>query len=185
MFINGEHVGAASGATMEVRNPATGEVVDTRAEAPTPPIRGAPSTPPRPPFPRWSKTPPTKRSHILMAPRAACASSLDDVAQLLTSEQGKPIRDSRIEAERFAENIEIYAGLIAGGVLAGKQIPLPSQNAMGLVVRRPIGVVGAIIPWNFPLTLMANKIAPAMAVGNTVVAKPASTTPLARCAWPS
>jgi succinate-semialdehyde dehydrogenase/glutarate-semialdehyde dehydrogenase len=103
---------------------------------------------------------------------------LDDVAQLLTSEQGKPIRDSRIEARRFAENIEIYAGLIKGGALAGKHVPLPSQNATGLVVRRPIGVVGAIIPWNFPLTLLANKIAPALAVGNTVVAKPASTTPL-------
>src|SRR5262249_3494670 len=72
-----------------------------------------------------------------------------------------------------------YAGMIKGGVLSGKQIPLPSHNATGMVVRRPIGVVGAIIPWNFPLTLMANKIAPAMAVGNTVVVKPASTTPLA------
>jgi acyl-CoA reductase-like NAD-dependent aldehyde dehydrogenase len=58
-------------------------------------------------------------------------------------------------------------------------VPLPTQKAMGLVVRKPIGVVGAIIPWNFPLTLLANKIAPALAVGNTVVAKPASTTPLA------
>src|SRR5918912_314596 len=88
------------------------------------------------------------------------------------------IRDSRIEATRFAENIEIYAGLVKGGALAGKHVPLPSQNAQGLVVRRPIGVVGAIIPWNFPLTLLANKLAPALAVGNTVVAKPASTTPL-------
>src|SRR5205085_11970704 len=94
------------------------------------------------------------------------------------SEQGKPIRDSRIEATRFAENVEIYAGLMKGGALAGKHVPLPSQNAQGLVVRRPIGVVGAIIPWNFPLTLLANKLAPALAVGNTVVAKPANTTPL-------
>ena len=104
---------------------------------------------------------------------------LDEVAKLLTSEQGKPIRDSKIEAERFADNIEIYAGLIGSGAPSGKHVPLPAQKAMGLVVRRPIGVVGAIIPWNFPLTLMANKIAPAMAVGNTVVVKPASTTPLA------
>src|SRR5918912_1101078 len=89
------------------------------------------------------------------------------------------IRDSRIEATRFAENIEIYAGLVKGGALAGKHVPLPAQKAQGLVVRRPIGVVGAIIPWNFPLTLLANKLAPALAVGNTVVAKPASTTPLA------
>jgi succinate-semialdehyde dehydrogenase/glutarate-semialdehyde dehydrogenase len=114
-----------------------------------------------------------------MQASACVRSKLDDVAKLLTAEQGKPIRDSRIEAERFADNIEIYAGLVAGGAMSGKHIPLPGQKAMGLVVRRPIGVVGAIIPWNFPLTLMANKIAPAMAVGNTVVVKPASTTPLA------
>ena len=122
---------------------------------------------------------PHKRAQILMRASANVRANLDEVAALLTSEQGKPIRDSRIEAERFADNIEIYAGLVAGGALSGKHVPLPSQKAMGLVVRRPIGVVGAIIPWNFPLTLMANKIAPAMAVGNTVVVKPASTTPLA------
>src|SRR6185437_9101083 len=130
-------------------------------------------------FAAWSKLAPHKRGHILMQASACVRSKLEDVAKLLTAEQGKPIRDSRIEAERFADNIEIYAGLVAGGAMAGKHIPLPGQKAMGLVVRRPIGVVGAIIPWNFPLTLMANKIAPAMAVGNTVVVKPASTTPLA------
>ena len=178
MIINGERVGATSGATMEVRNPATGDVVDTvpRADASDTQraIQAAADA-----FASWSKLAPHKRAHILMQATACVRAKLEDVAALLTSEQGKPIRDSRIEAERFADNIEIYAGLIAGGALSGRHVPLPSQKAMGLVVRRPIGVVGAIIPWNFPLTLMANKIAPAMAVGNTVVVKPASTTPLA------
>jgi succinate-semialdehyde dehydrogenase/glutarate-semialdehyde dehydrogenase len=178
MIINGERVGAASGATMDVRNPATGEVVDTVPKADAADTRraieAAADT-----FPTWSKLAPHKRAHLLVQASACVRANLEQVAALLTSEQGKPIRDSRIEAERFADNIEIYAGLIAGGALAGKHVPLPSHNAMGLVVRRPIGVVGAIIPWNFPLTLMANKIAPAMAVGNTVVVKPASTTPLA------
>src|ERR671935_265605 len=123
-------------------------------------------------FPAWSKTPGHKRAHILMHAAACVRERLDEVARLLTSEQGKPIRDARIEAERFADNVEMYAGLVAGGALSGRHVPLPAQKAMGLVVRRPIGVVGAIIPWNFPLTLMANKIAPAMAVGNTVVVKP-------------
>jgi succinate-semialdehyde dehydrogenase/glutarate-semialdehyde dehydrogenase len=177
MIINGERVGAASGATMEVRNPATGEVVDSVPKADAEDTRRAIEAAAAA-FPAWSKTLPTKRSDILMRAAHRVKEHLDDVAQLLTSEQGKPIRDSRIEATRFAENIEIYAGLIKGGALAGKHVPLPSQNATGLVVRRPIGVVGAIIPWNFPLTLLANKIAPALAVGNTVVAKPASTTPL-------
>src|SRR5215471_8703886 len=178
MFINGEHVDAASGATTEVRNPATGAVVDTVPRADAGDTRRAIDAAAAA-FPSWSKLAPTKRAHVLEGAARSVRAGLEDVARLLTSEQGKPIRDSRIEAERCVENIEIYAGMIRGGALAGKQIPLPAQKAMGLVVRRPIGVVGAIIPWNFPLTLMANKIAPAMAVGNTVVVKPASTTPLA------
>jgi acyl-CoA reductase-like NAD-dependent aldehyde dehydrogenase len=177
MIINGERVDAASGATMEVRNPANGEVVDRVPKADAEDTRRAIDAA-AVAFPSWSKLPPSKRSDILMSAAHYVKERLNEVAQLLTSEQGKPIRDSRIETSRFAENIEIYAGLVKGGALAGKHVPLPSQNAQGLVVRRPIGVVGAIIPWNFPLTLLANKIAPALAVGNTVVAKPASTTPL-------
>jgi succinate-semialdehyde dehydrogenase/glutarate-semialdehyde dehydrogenase len=177
MIINGERVDAASGATMEVRNPANGEVVDRVPKADAEDTRRAIDAA-AVAFPSWSKLPPSKRSDILMSAAHYVKERLNEVAQLLTSEQGKPIRDSRIETSRFAENLEIYAGLVKGGALAGKHVPLPSQNAQGLVVRRPIGVVGAIIPWNFPLTLLANKIAPALAVGNTVVAKPASTTPL-------
>jgi acyl-CoA reductase-like NAD-dependent aldehyde dehydrogenase len=177
MIINGERVDAASGATMEVRNPANGELVDRVPKADAEDTRRAIDVA-AVAFPSWSKLPPSKRSDILMSAAQRVKERLNDVAQLLTSEQGKPIRDSRIETSRFAENIEIYAGLVKGGALAGKHVPLPSHNAQGLVVRRPIGVVGAIIPWNFPLTLLANKIAPALAVGNTVVAKPASTTPL-------
>jgi succinate-semialdehyde dehydrogenase/glutarate-semialdehyde dehydrogenase len=178
MLINGERVDAASGATTEIRNPATGEVVDTVPKGDANDTRRAIDAAASA-FTSWSKLPPHKRGHLLMQASAHVRANLQQVAQLLTSEQGKPIRDSRIEAERFADNIEIYAGLVAGGAMSGKHVPLPSQKAMGLVVRRPIGVVGAIVPWNFPLTLMANKIAPAMAVGNTVVVKPASTTPLA------
>jgi acyl-CoA reductase-like NAD-dependent aldehyde dehydrogenase len=178
MLINGERVAAASGATTDVRNPATGAVVDTVPRADASDTRRAIDAASAA-FATWSKAAPHKRAQMLMRASANVRANLEQVASLLTGEQGKPIRDSRIEAERFADNIEIYAGLVAGGALSGKHVPLPAQKAMGLVVRRPIGVVGAIIPWNFPLTLMANKIAPAMAVGNTVVVKPASTTPLA------
>jgi succinate-semialdehyde dehydrogenase/glutarate-semialdehyde dehydrogenase len=178
MLINGEPAAAASGATTEVRNPASGALVDTVPRADADDARRAIESAATA-FATWSKTAPHTRAHLLTRASARVRERLEDVASLLTSEQGKPIRDSRIEAERCADNIEIYAGLIAGGALSGKHVPLPAQKAMGLVVRRPIGVVGAIIPWNFPLTLMANKVAPAMAVGNTVVVKPASTTPLA------
>ncbi|MBV9133011.1 MAG: aldehyde dehydrogenase [Chloroflexi bacterium] len=177
MLINGERVDAASGATTDIRNPATGQHVDSVPKADAADTRKAIEAAAEA-FKNWSKLAPHKRGQMLMQASACARAKLDDVAQLLTQEQGKPIRDSRIEAERFADNIEIYAGLVNGGAMSGKHVPLPAQKAMGLVVRRPIGVVGAIIPWNFPLTLMANKIAPAMAVGNTVVVKPASTTPL-------
>ena len=177
MFINGEHVGAASGATMEVRNPATGEVVEAVPKADAEDTRCAIAAA-EAAFPAWSKLAPHKRAHTLEQAAACVRERLDEVAQLLTTEQGKPIRDSKIEAERFADNIEIYAGLVLGGALRGGQVQIP-QHGMGLVVRKPLGVVGAIIPWNFPLTLLANKLAPALAVGNTLVAKPASTTPLA------
>jgi acyl-CoA reductase-like NAD-dependent aldehyde dehydrogenase len=178
MVVNGKSVPADKGATMEVRNPANGEVVDSVPRADAEDTRKAIEAAAAA-FPKWAATPPPKRAQILMKACAHVREHLDEVAELLTQEQGKPIRDSKIEAERFADNIEIYAGLVAGGALRGQQVGLPQQRAMGLVVRRPIGVAGAIIPWNFPLTLLANKIAPAMAVGNTVVAKPASSTPLA------
>jgi succinate-semialdehyde dehydrogenase/glutarate-semialdehyde dehydrogenase len=177
MIINGQSAHAASGATMEVRNPATREVVDTVPRADAEDTRRAIGAAVAA-FPGWSTHEPHKRSQVLMRAAARVREHLDEVAEILTREQGKPLRDARIEAERFADNIEIYAGLVAGGALRGQQVPLPQRKTMGLVLRRPIGVVGAIIPWNFPLTLLANKIAPALAVGNTVVAKPASSTPL-------
>src|SRR3981081_4734040 len=123
MFINGERVDAASGATTEVRNPATGEVVDNVPRADAADTRRAIDAAAAA-FRDWSKLPPTKRSHILNQAAANVRAHLDEVAQLLTTEQGKPIRDSRIEAERFVENIEIYAGLGAGGALSGKHVPM-------------------------------------------------------------
>jgi len=177
MLINGESVGAASGATMEVRNPATKELVDSAPKADAADTRRAIEAAAAA-FPKWSAQPAHQRAAILLKAAAHVREHLEEVAKLLTAEQGKPIRDSHIEADRFAAGIEQYAGLVAGGHIKGEQMSLPQYKAMGLVVRKPMGVTGAIIPWNFPLTLFANKLAPALAVGNTVVAKPASTTPL-------
>src|SRR5581483_11079991 len=177
MIVNGERTAAASGATMEVRNPATGEVVDTvpkgDANDTKKAIEAASAA-----FPAWAALPAHKRASIMLKAAEHCREHLEEVAKLLTAEQGKRLRDSNIEVDRFAAALEMYAGLVAGGHIKGEQMSLPQYKAMGLVVRRPMGVVGAIIPWNFPLTLFANKMAPAIAVGNTVVAKPASTTPL-------
>src|SRR5438093_2619313 len=106
---------------------------------------------------------------------------VDEIATLLTKEQGKPVRDSKVEAGRVAAGLEFYAGL--ADKIRGEYVQLAEPGAFGMVIKRPVGVVAAITPWNFPLTLMSNKVAPALAAGGTVVLKPASTTPLAttRC----
>ncbi len=100
----------------------------------------------------------------------------DDLALQLTLEQGKPLREARIEITRFVHTIEHYAGLAKS--LRGGYVPNLDVNAHGLIVKRPLGAVVAIVPWNFPTTLLANKLGPALVCGNTVVAKPAETTPL-------
>jgi succinate-semialdehyde dehydrogenase/glutarate-semialdehyde dehydrogenase len=178
MLIGGQLVDALGGATTDVFNPATGDIVDSVPRADETDTRRAIDAA-YAAFACWAALPPAKRAHLLYAAAGRVREHLDEIAALLTAEQGKPIRDAKIEAERFVDNIEIYAGLVQGGILSGRSMVLPGQKALGLVLRKPIGVCGAIIPWNFPLTLLANKIAPALAVGNTVVAKPASTTPLA------
>ncbi|TME55270.1 MAG: aldehyde dehydrogenase [Chloroflexi bacterium] len=177
MVIDGKPATARSGATVEIRDPATGELVDKVPQAGVEETRQAVDAAHKA-FRAWADMLPHQRFQILMKGAALARQHLDEVASLLTREQGKPLRDSKIEAQRFVENIEFYAAIAASGAIRGKHVQLSVPGAFGLVVRRPLGVVGAIIPWNFPLTLLANKIAPALAVGNTVVAKPASTTPL-------
>jgi acyl-CoA reductase-like NAD-dependent aldehyde dehydrogenase len=177
MVIDGKAATARSGATLEIHDPATGELVDRVPQGGVEETRLAIDAA-QAAFRGWADLPPSKRTHILLKGAGLVRQHLDEVAMLLTREQGKPLRDSKIEAERFVENIEFYAGLMASGAIRGYHVPLSVPGAYGMVVRRPLGVVGALIPWNFPLTLLANKIAPALAVGNTVVAKPASTTPL-------
>jgi succinate-semialdehyde dehydrogenase/glutarate-semialdehyde dehydrogenase len=99
-----------------------------------------------------------------------------DLAPLLTAEQGKPLRESRLEIERFVLTLEHYAGLAKN--IRGGYVPDLDEGAYGMIVKRPLGVVGAIVPWNFPTTLLGNKLGPALVAGNTLVAKPAETTPL-------
>ena len=94
----------------------------------------------------------------------------------LTLEQGKPLREARLEITRFVHTLEHYAGLAKN--LRGGYVPNLDVRTHGLVVKRPLGVVVAIVPWNFPTTLLGNKLGPALVCGNVVVAKPAETTPL-------
>jgi succinate-semialdehyde dehydrogenase/glutarate-semialdehyde dehydrogenase len=179
MIIEGQRAEAASGETYEVRNPATGEVVDRVPSGGPEDVEKAARAAERA-FQSWSRLAPAERARILHRAAEHMLGKVEEIAPVLTKEQGKTLLESRLEARRFGENIAWFADL--ADKLHGQMVALPDTSTYGLVVLRPIGVCGAIVPWNFPLTLAANKVAPAIAAGNTVVLKPSSTTPLATLA---
>ncbi len=101
---------------------------------------------------------------------------MEELARLIALETGKALRtESRVEANAVADIFEFYGGL--GGELKGESVPF-APNVLSVTVREPLGVVGAIIPWNVPMLLMALKVAPALVAGNTVVVKSAEEAPL-------
>src|SRR4051794_622822 len=166
---------ANGGAPLPVTNPADGRVFTEVASATAADVDAAVRSA-REAFGDWSALAVSKRGEILAAAAANVHDHGDELAELLTREQGKTLRDSRIELNRAVETLEHYAGL--SKALRGSFAPHLDPGTDGLVLRRPLGVVGAIVPWNFPTTLLCNKLGPALIAGNTVVAKPADTTPL-------
>src|SRR5689334_18946878 len=176
MFIAGESVDALTGETYEVRNPANGEVVDTVPKGNADDARRAVDAADAA-FDEWSHTSAEERAALLFKAAELVEAERKNLAELLSREQGKPFQEASGELEHFHHGIDFYAGLASK--VRGAQVPLPAKNAYGMVIRKPLGVCGAIVPWNFPLTLMGTKVGPALAAGNTVVVKPASTTPLA------
>jgi succinate-semialdehyde dehydrogenase/glutarate-semialdehyde dehydrogenase len=175
MFIAGESVDAISGAASEVRNPANGEVVDTVPKGNADDARRAVDAA-EAAFAEWSHTSAEERAKLLFKAAELVDAERKSLAELLCREQGKPFQEASGELEHFHHGIDFYAGLASK--VRGAQVPLPAKNAYGMVIRKPLGVCGAIVPWNFPITLMGTKVGPALAAGNTVVVKPASTTPL-------
>src|SRR5207253_436900 len=176
MLIDGQTVAAQTGKTIEVRNPANGEIVDTIPKGSASEVDAAVEAAAKA-LPAWASLSGTKRAAFMHAAAVKVKAAVPEIAKLLTLEQGKPLAHAVIDATRVAENLEFFAGF--ADKLRGDYVPLEDQNKFGLTLRRPVGVVVAITPWNFPLTLMANKVCPALAAGCTVVLKPASTTPLA------
>ncbi len=130
-------------------------------------------------FAKWRSTPFAERAAILRKTAELLRKFADEIAATLTREQGKPLKEAKIEVERTADTFDLYASDDMGALV--DTVDVPGKTAR--VVRRPLGACAAIVPWNFPLTLMANKLVPALATGNTVVVKPSPTTPLAaqRC----
>jgi succinate-semialdehyde dehydrogenase/glutarate-semialdehyde dehydrogenase len=176
MLIGGELVDSVGGQTYEVRNPATGAVVDTVPKGNEKDVQqavGAAETA----FKEWSDVTPEDRGAALTNACALIKKNGAEIAQLLTQEQGKTLFEAGLEIHHLVHGLEFYAGLASK--VRGSHVPLPQKGAYGMVVRQPIGVCAGIVPWNFPLTLMGTKVGPALAAGNTIIVKPASTTPLA------
>lgn len=174
-FINGEAVASSSNELHDVINPATGAVVDRVPRGTVDDLNQAVEAA-QAAFPGWWATPAARRGAILYQAVAAIRAQVEPLAHLLTSEQGKPLAEARMEIRRLAHTLEHYAGLAKN--LRGGYVPDLDEQAHGLIIKRPLGVCGAIVPWNFPVSLMGNKVGPALVTGNTMVVKPAETTPL-------
>jgi betaine-aldehyde dehydrogenase len=176
MIIGGEEVESAGGETFATSNPATGATlaqlpsagpadVDRAVDAAHKAFEEGP----------WPRMHARERGKVLLRIAAAIRDSVDDFARLQTTDNGKAIAESRGEVAYAADVFEYYAG--AANKVFGKTIPV-AADGLDFTLREPLGVTGAIIPWNGPFAISAYKVAPALATGNTVVLKPPSLAPL-------
>src|SRR4051812_27125341 len=163
---------------LEVVNPATEEVVGEVPSGEAADVERAVGAAKRA-FPEWAATDTEARAAILAAAAGLIEERAKELAAVLTAEQGKPIAEARGEVTHLAHGVRYYAEAATKVRGAYQELPSAFGPAYGQVIRRPMGVCAAITPYNFPLTLLGTKVAPALATGNTVVAKPAATTPLA------
>ena len=176
LLINNEWRPSSSGQTMEVVNPATEDVIAEVAAAGTSDVDAAVEAARAALNGPWGTMSARDRGRLVSKLADRLLERVDAVARLETLHNGKPISESRnIEIPAAAECFEYYAGW--ADKVMGETIPVKG-NHLTYTLREPIGVVAAIVPWNFPLLLAAWKVAPALACGNTVILKPASQTPL-------
>ena len=177
MLIGGESVDAADGKTFDVTDPASGAVIATaplggRADVDRAVAAAREAFDDRKGWANWAAG---KRGRSLAKLADLIKKNSEELAQLETRNVGKPIRGSRGEVVGASLVFDYYAG--AANKLYGQTIPV-SKPGLDLTLREPIGVVGLIVPWNFPLLMASWKVAPALAAGNTAILKPASYTPL-------
>jgi succinate-semialdehyde dehydrogenase/glutarate-semialdehyde dehydrogenase len=177
VLIGGEKVAAKSGEEMPVVNPATEEQFETVPKAGPEDVDAAVAAA-KSAFKEWSGKDPDERAQLMRAGIEKIEENGKEIAKLLVQEQGKPMMEAMGELHHFVHGMNFYADLASK--IRGAYAPLPSTfgTSYGMVIKRPIGVCAAIVPYNFPLTLMGTKIGPALAGGNTIVVKPANTTPL-------
>lgn len=178
--IAGRRLGSQSGATLPVRNPATGDLISTVPDCGAPEAKAALDAAAAA-FPEWRARTAKERSAVLKKWHALIIENQEDLARIISLEQGKPMTESRGEIAYSAGYVEWFAEEAKRAY--GEVIPEPVRGRKLIVVKEPIGVVAAITPWNFPLAMLARKVAPAIAAGCTVVSKPASETPLSALAF--
>jgi acyl-CoA reductase-like NAD-dependent aldehyde dehydrogenase len=174
LLIAGERRDAAEGRTFGVTNPATGEPLATVAEGGVEDVNRAVAAAAAA-YDRWGALSPVTRGRTMHRFANLVEEHAEELAQLESRNVGMPISDARGQLSMIVDVIRYYAGAV--DKFFGHTIPV-EREGVGLTFREPIGVVGLITPWNFPLNIANWKIAPALAAGNTVVLKPASLTPL-------
>jgi acyl-CoA reductase-like NAD-dependent aldehyde dehydrogenase len=177
LFIGGEWVDASDGARFEIWNPGTGKLLAEVAEAKAADIDRAVDAA-RAAFAEgsdWRSMDALDRGELVARLGRAIEDRAAALAELETLDNGKPIREAQIDVKQAVDAFRYYAGWASK--LEGETIPVRTQ-VLNYTLREPVGVVGAIIPWNFPLLMAAWKVAPALACGNVVVLKPAEQTPL-------
>jgi aldehyde dehydrogenase (NAD+) len=178
LFINGDFVDARSGETFATINPATEETITDVASAGADDVDAAvkAARAQMEPGSEWQKMKPRDRAKVMWRLADLLTSRAAEIGRIETIDNGKPIFESQfVDTPAAAECLYYFAGW--SGKVTGETIPV-ADNAFTYTLREPLGVVGAITPWNFPLMLAVWKIAPALACGNTVVIKPASNTAL-------
>ena len=175
LFIDGEWRAAPGGKTFAVQNPATGEKLADLADGGVEETRQAIEAAHRA-FPEWASTPADKRAQLLSRAAQLVLERVEHLALVLTSENGKPIAESRGE-------VTIGAGFLQWNAeearrIYGEVVPSSQPHLRVLTYRQPVGVVGAITPWNFPFSMVTRKLGPALAAGCTGLLRPARATPL-------
>lgn len=175
MFIDGSWTAARSGRTFEVTNPATGEVIGSVPDGGADDARDAVAAADHA-FGVWGTATAHHRADVLYRAWQLMLERADDLASLMTHEQGKPLKASRAEVAYAADFLRYYAE--ESTRVTGEWLPSSRPDQRFLVVRQPVGVVAMITPWNYPISMLTRKMAPALAAGCTLVLKPAEATPM-------
>ena len=175
LLINGEWTAAEGGKEFETTNPATGEHLAWCADASAADVDRAVKAA-QAAFPAWAAKSPAERAALLLKIADRIDEAAEQLATVETMDNGKPIRETKlVDVPLSSDHFRYFAGALRAD--EGEAVMI-DENTLSIILREPIGVVGQIIPWNFPLLMGAWKLAPALAAGNTVVIKSSSSTPL-------